>query len=77
MPWFDLGDSKMRGRGLFLKNVVSGLGLVSTLKQYSLKKKERPRPRPRVLLTALWLPRASKNWGTHAGSALSLSELLE
>ena len=53
MPCFDLGDSKMRGRGLFLKNAVSGLGLVSTLKQYSLKKKERPRPRPRVLLTFL------------------------
>ena len=40
MPCFDLGVSKMRGGVfLFLKNAVSGLGLVSTLKQYSLKKR--------------------------------------
>ena len=78
MPCFDLGDSKMRGRGLsFFKECCFRIRVSVNPKTVFFKKKERPRPRPRVLLTLLWLPRASKNWGMHAGSVLSLSELLE
>ena len=55
MPCFDLGDSKMRGRGLsFFKECCFRIRVsVNPKTVFFKKKKDRPRPRPRVLLTPL------------------------
>ena len=55
MPCFDLGDSKMRGRGLsFFKECCFRVRVsVNHKTVFFKKKKDRPRPRPRVLLTPL------------------------
>ena len=64
MPCFDLRVSRMRGRGLsFFKECCFRVRVSVNPKTVFFKKKERPRPRPHVLLTLLWLPRASKNCG--------------
>ena len=55
MPCFDLGVSKMRGRGLsFFKECCFMVRVsVNPKTVFFKKKRNRHRPRPRVLLTAL------------------------
>ena len=78
MPCFDLGDSKMRGRGLsFFKECCFRVRVSVNPKTVFFKKKKRkaPTPTPRFADTPLTSSCFQKLG--YAGSVLSLSELLE